>query len=115
MPEQLTKHPEATLQLLRDAGARCGEVAQTLTACPAERLCKLPGGEICVYGVGEAARMTQFEPADWQTLAGLAPSVRVEAPGASAPLAPVSPPAALASAVGLVLIGVAIGWMLKRR
>ena len=25
MPEQLTKHPEVTLQVLRSAGARCGE------------------------------------------------------------------------------------------
>ena len=56
MPEQLTKHPEATLQVLRSAGAQCGTGAPPtiLTACPAERLCTLPGGEICVYGLADA-------------------------------------------------------------
>ena len=61
MPEQLTKHPEVTLQVLRSAGAKCGEGASPdiLTKCPAERLCKLPGGEICIFGVAEAQRMTR--------------------------------------------------------
>ena len=27
MPEQLTRHPEVTLQVLRSAGAKCGEGA----------------------------------------------------------------------------------------
>lgn len=68
MPEQLTKHPDVTLQVLRSAGARCGEgeAQQILTTCPAERFCKLPGGEICVYGLADASRMTQISPSDWQ-------------------------------------------------
>ena len=43
MPEQLTKHPEVTLEVLRSAGAKCGEGTQQsiLTQCPAERFCKL--------------------------------------------------------------------------
>lgn len=69
MPEQLTKHPEVTLQVLRSGGARCGEglAPQILTQCPAERFCQLPGGELCVYGLPEAARMTQITAADWRT------------------------------------------------
>jgi hypothetical protein len=71
MPEQLTKHPEVTLQVLRSAGARCGDSApqEILTRCPAERFCRLPGGEVCVYGFADAAHMTQPTAADWQALA----------------------------------------------
>ncbi|MGE5523049.1 MAG: hypothetical protein ACM3SS_04980 [Rhodospirillaceae bacterium] len=70
MPEQLTKHPEVTLEVLRSAGARCGEGAPQaiLTQCPPNRFCKLPGGEICVYGLDEAPRMTQISAADWRAL-----------------------------------------------
>ena len=72
MPEQLTKHPEVTLQVLRSAGARCGEglAPAILKHCPAERFCRLPGGELCVYGLPEAGRMTQVSAAEWRTLAG---------------------------------------------
>lgn len=70
MPEQLTKHPEITLQVLRSAGASCavGEKPEILVKCPAERFCKLPGGEICVYGLNDAAKMTQITAADWRLL-----------------------------------------------
>ncbi len=70
MPEQLTKHPELTLQVLRSAGARCAEgVPQDiLTSCPTERFCKLPGGEICVFGLSEASKMTQITSAEWRAL-----------------------------------------------
>jgi len=70
MPEQLTKHPEVTLQVLRSSGAKCGEGAtqDILTQCPAERFCKLPGGEICVFGLPDAPRMTQITAADWRAL-----------------------------------------------
>jgi len=62
MPEQLTKHPEETLTILKSAGAKCGEGApqKTLTQCPADRFCALPGGEICVYGLAQAPQMTQI-------------------------------------------------------
>ena len=58
MPEQLTKHPEVTLKVLRSSGAKCAEGAtqEILTQCPAQRFCKLPGGEICVFGLSEALR-----------------------------------------------------------
>ncbi|MFS8977367.1 hypothetical protein [Cupriavidus necator] len=74
MPEQLTRHPEVTLQVLRSAGARCGEGVpqQILKTCPRDRFCQLPGGEICVYGLDGAAAMTQITPADWQALCPLA-------------------------------------------
>lgn len=116
MPEQLTKHPEVTLQVLRSAGARCGIQAtqEILTACPAERFCKLPGGEICVYGLPDAARMTQIDAGDWQALLRTVAQTAPPAAPASAAGAAISPGIALFSGLGLVLIGVAIGWMLRR-
>ena len=85
MPEQLTKHPEVTLQVLRSAGARCGEGAaqEILTRCAPERFCKLPGGELCVFGLDEASRMTQISAGEWRALAPATPS---EAPPAPASL-----------------------------
>jgi hypothetical protein len=76
MPEQLTKHPEVTLQVLRSSGAKCSEGAaqEILTQCPAERFCKLPGGEICVFGLADASRMTQITTAEWRALAPTAPA-----------------------------------------
>lgn len=70
MPEQLTKHPDVTLQVLRSGGARCGEglKQEILTQCPAQRFCKLPGGELCVYGLPEARNMTQITAAEWKAL-----------------------------------------------
>ena len=70
MPEQLTKHPEVTLQVLRSVGAQCADNSpQTiLTRCPAERFCKLPGGELCIYGLPEAKQMTQVTPAEWRAV-----------------------------------------------
>lgn len=62
MPEQITKYPEVTLQVLKGAGAVCGEGApqKILTQCPADRFCSLPTGEICVYGISEIPQMTQI-------------------------------------------------------
>lgn len=76
MPEQLTKHPDVTLQVLRSSGAQCGQGApqDILTRCPAERFCKLPGGEICIFGLSDAPRMTQITAADWRTLVQAVPA-----------------------------------------
>ena len=118
MPEQLTKHPDVTLQVLRSGGAQCGSGAaqEILTACPAARFCKLPGGELCVYGLNEATRMTQISSSEWQAVLR---TVSSPGPPASASSAvsggAVSPALASMSGVGLVLIGVGIGWMLRRR
>ena len=62
MPEQITKHPEVTMQVLKGAGARCGEGVQPkiLTRCPREKFCSLPTGEICVYGIADIPKMTQI-------------------------------------------------------
>ena len=62
MPEQISKYPDVTLKLLREAGAVCGEGApqKILTACPSERFCSLPTGEICIYGLADIALMTQI-------------------------------------------------------
>lgn len=66
MPEQLTKHPDITLGLLKDLGAQCGAGApqNILKACPSERFCALPTGEICVYGIEDIPRMTQISMQD---------------------------------------------------
>jgi hypothetical protein len=62
MPEQISKYPDVTLQVLKGAGARCGEriPPKILVKCPAERFCALPTGEICVYGITEIPQMTQI-------------------------------------------------------
>lgn len=102
MPEQLTKHPEVTLQVLRSAGARCAEGApqEILRQCPRERFCKLPGGEVCVYGLPQASQMTQVTPAEWQSLLGaLAPAAPPAAPSWHVPAAS----GALGLAVGALL------------
>jgi hypothetical protein len=118
VPEQLTKHPDVTLQVLRSGGAQCGAGAaqEILTACPAARFCKLPGGELCVYGLNEAPRMTQISAGEWQAVLR---SVSSPGPPSSASSAVsggvMSPGLASLSGLGLVLIGVAIGWVLRRR
>lgn len=63
MPEQISKYPEVTLQVLKGAGAKCGEglPQKILTQCPAARFCALPTGEICVYGIDEIPHMTQID------------------------------------------------------
>ena len=119
MPEQLTKHPDVTLQVLKSAGARCGtgETPQIPKACPAERFCQLPGGEICVFGLPDAARMTQITKADWQaltaTMAGVTPTA---APGSST--APATAPPMAASWLWIVValvVGLILGAVLARR
>ena len=104
MPEQLTKHPEVTLQVLRSAGAKCAEGApqDILTNCPTERFCKLPGGEICVFGLSDASKMTQITFAEWRALL---PSVLPESPSTSESF---TSEALLSGGLGL-LAGVAIG------
>lgn len=109
MPEQLSKYPDVTLQVLRSAGARCAEGAPQaiLSRCPSERFCQLPGGEICLYGLDEAARMTQVTPAEW---AGLLSTLPHQAAPASQGVAawPL-----LIGGAGL-LVGVALGLALSR-
>jgi hypothetical protein len=110
MPEQLTKHPDVTLQVLRSAGAQCGEGAPQgiLKQCPGERFCKLPGGEVCIYGLADAPKMTQLSAADWA-------AVRLAVPGQDAPpTAPgLGPQAWLLGGANLV-IGILIGAALMR-
>lgn len=63
MPEQITKYPDVTLQVLKGAGAACGEGApqKILTQCPKERFCSLPSGEMCIYGIQQIPQMTQIK------------------------------------------------------
>ena len=62
MPEQMSKYPDVTLQVLRESGAVCGQGApqKILKACPRDRFCSLRTGEICVYGISEIPKMTQI-------------------------------------------------------
>ena len=62
MPEQISKYPDVTLQVLRESGAVCGQGApqKILKRCPPERFCSLRTGEICVYGINEIPKMTQI-------------------------------------------------------
>jgi hypothetical protein len=112
MPEQLTKHPEVTLQVLRSGGARCGEglPQQILQQCPAERFCQLPGGEICIYGLPEAARMTQVSAAEWRAM--FAPSAAPAPPADAA--APVMA-GGLGLVAGALLAVVLMRWWRRRR
>jgi hypothetical protein len=43
-------------------------VQEILTKCPADSFCKLPGGEICVYGLADASKMTQISTSELQSL-----------------------------------------------
>lgn len=109
MPEQLTKHPEVTLQVLRSAGAKCAEGApqDILTTCPTERFCKLPGGEVCVFGLSDASKMTQITSAEWRALL---PPALPESPSTSESF---MGEALLSGGLGL-LAGVAIGVAVSR-
>jgi hypothetical protein len=62
MPEQISKYPDVTLQVLRESGAVCGEGApqKILKQCPRDRFCSLRTGEICVFGIDEIPKMTQI-------------------------------------------------------
>ncbi|PCC67714.1 hypothetical protein SAMN02745121_02351 [Nannocystis exedens] len=103
MPEVLTRHPETVLQVLRSAGAKCGEGApqKILTQCPAESFCALPGGETCVYDVADVGRMTQISAAD------LAPYVCKQEQGSGCS-------AARTDAGGLLVVGLVAGLALGR-
>jgi hypothetical protein len=89
MIELSTSQPQTLLQLLQQTGAQCGAPAAPdgLKSCPAERHCTIAGSSVCVRGLADAG----------------------------APDAIASPGVAMGSGVGLVLIGVAIGWVLRRR
>jgi len=62
MPEQISKYPDVTLQVLRESGAVCGQGApqNILKQCPRDRFCSLRTGEICVFGINEIPKMTQI-------------------------------------------------------
>lgn len=105
MPEQITKYPDVTLEVLKGGGAVCGKDApqKILTQCPAERFCSLPSGEICVYGVNEVGKMTQIKAEDIAQIAW----ARTESARSFGVLE------ALVLAV-VFLVGLLLGWWLKR-
>jgi hypothetical protein len=111
MPEQITKYPDVTLQVLREGGAVCGQGApqNILKQCPRERFCSLRTGEVCIYGIGEIPTMTQITT---QELANVVcPQARKAAlfPGGDATLV-----AALLVAVFLSGVGLGRFWRNKK-
>jgi hypothetical protein len=105
MPEQISKYPDVTLNVLKGAGARCGEgiTPKILTKCPAERFCALPSGEICVYDIKEIPQMTQIAPKEL---------ARVVCPGAQSSwmAGSVAGSAEMIALAGALAIGFVIGW-----
>ncbi|ARG97717.1 hypothetical protein [Legionella micdadei] len=67
MPELLTKHPDLTLKLLKEAKIPCGTGAQQtiLKACPKDQFCSLPSGELCIYGTNQISEMAQIHPVEF--------------------------------------------------
>lgn len=63
MPEQISKYPDVTIQVLKGGGAKCGPGVekQILKQCPSDRFCAFPSGEICVYGLEQIPNMTQIK------------------------------------------------------
>ena len=107
MPEQLTKHPDVTLDVLKSAGAKCGAGApqNILKQCPPERFCALPGGEVCVYGLPDVGKMTQISASEL---------------AAALPPAPSAAPPEVSWAEGLAVVlvflaGILIGALWRRR
>jgi hypothetical protein len=105
MPEQITKYPDVTLEVLKGAGAACGTGApqKILTQCPAERFCALPTGEMCIYGLADIPRMTQVSVGDL---------ARVVEPGRSNVLSDYWVEGAALAAV--FVLGVAVGSLARR-
>jgi hypothetical protein len=93
-----------TLQVLKGAGARCGEgiPPKILVKCPSERFCALPTGEICIYGMKDIPQMTQI------TSKELARVVCPDARQSSAALA-TAWSAEMTMLVGALAIGFVIG------
>lgn len=77
MPEVLTHYPDSLLSVLKSAGAKCGEIISPhiLTHCPPEHFCSLPQGEICVYGLQDALKMTQIHAADLASVFNQIPTI----------------------------------------
>jgi len=111
MPEQISKYPEVTISILKDAGARCGEGVEQkiLKKCPHERFCAMPTGEICIYGIEDIRLMPQIST---QELARVVCQPGQASPAGSPPLpafqaAPVL--AAFAAGIGAGALGYRLG------
>ncbi len=64
MPELLTKHPDIVKKVLQGTpGVVCGRgPRRILEQCPLEWFCRLPTGELCIYGPDNWPEMTQMDP-----------------------------------------------------
>lgn len=88
MPEQITKYPDVTLKVLKEAGAVCGKGApqKILTQCPKERFCALPTGEMCIYGIDQIPQMTQITPQELAAVVAPGCTPRTEGPKEISPI-----------------------------
>jgi len=61
MPEQITKYPDVTLKVLKDAGAAAARgPAENSEAVPGRPFLLVAHGGICIYGMNEIPKMTQI-------------------------------------------------------
>jgi hypothetical protein len=107
VPEQITKHPDVTLQVLQGAGGRCGPGVpkNILTQCPSERFCAFSSGEVCVYGLDQIPQMTQITSAELARV--VCPGARSSDTGALGMAWPDAGPLGLTLALGIVIGAVA--------
>ena len=102
MPEQISKYPEVTISILKDAGARCGEGVKQkiLKKCPPERFCSMPTGEVCIYGIEDIPMMTQVSTRELARV--VCPPGQVSPAGSSSLPAFQAAPVLAAFAAGIV-------------
>lgn len=93
MADLYTPQPEVALQLLRQQGANCA------TGSPPAALKSCTSGHWCTW------------PADGASRGGVCLRAMTEAPP---PVPGAAPAVAVGSGLGILLIGVFIGWMLRR-
>jgi hypothetical protein len=104
VPEQISKYPDITIQVLREGGAQCGSGVEKkiLKACPSERFCAFPSGEICVFGLNQVEQMTQIRP--HELAQAVCPQAKPSNSGSGSGLLPE------ASALGVTFaLGIAVG------
>jgi hypothetical protein len=108
MPEVLSRYPDVTLKVLKSAGAKCGagEEQAILVKCPKERFCSLPGGEICVYGLGEVSQMTQIGPKQIAKICKGPAKSSMSSPGLALEIPAIA---------GALALGLLLGWLWRRR
>lgn len=115
MPEQISKHPDVTIQVLKGGGARCGPGVEKkiLKQCPSERFCSFPSGEICVYGVDQIPQMTQIKTAELARV--VCPPAKISQAGFGGVAWPEASALGVTFALGLAVGAVSLKFRERRR